>query len=49
MKAMQTIGYKEANQFLSGELSSHEDLLFRMICSTRQYEETVYFFSKNPS
>lgn len=45
MRAMQTIGYKEANDFLSGTLDSKEELLFRIICATRQYakRQTTFF------
>lgn len=49
MKAMQTIGYKEANEFLSGDIETEEDLLFRIICSTRQYaKRQTTFFKKFP-
>ena len=49
MKAMQTIGYKEANDFLSGRIKTKEDLLFRIICSTRQYaKRQTTFFKKFP-
>ena len=46
-KAMTTIGYKEVRDFLSGKLPTKEELLFRIICATRQYaKRQVTFFKK---
>ena len=46
-KAMMTIGYKEVREFLSGGLPTEEELLFRIICATRQYaKRQVTFFKK---
>lgn len=46
-KPMTTIGYKEVCAFLDGELDSEEELLFRIICATRQYaKRQVTLFKK---
>ena len=47
MKAMTTIGYKEANAFLDGEIRSEEDLFWKIVFATRQYaKRQVTFFKK---
>lgn len=49
MKAMTTIGYKQVNQYLDGTLKSEEELLFRIVCATRQYaKRQITFFKKIP-
>ena len=46
-KPMTTIGYKEVRDFLNGKLTSKEELLFRIVCATRQYaKRQVTFFKK---
>jgi tRNA dimethylallyltransferase len=44
-KAMQTIGYKQVNQFLDGEIRDEEELFLRILYATRQYakRQTTFF------
>ncbi len=44
-KAMQTIGYKQVNQFLDGEIKDEEELFLRILYATRQYakRQTTFF------
>ena len=42
---MQTIGYKQVNQFLDGEIRDEEELFLRILYATRQYakRQTTFF------
>lgn len=44
-KAMQTIGYKQVNQFIDGEIQDEEELFLRILYATRQYakRQTTFF------
>lgn len=46
-KPMQTIGYKQVNQFLDGEIETEEEMFLRILYATRQYaKRQVTFFKK---